>query len=272
MILVNSIEIEQNHFSDGTLHMTFALNSLNRGIAPINIKWYYENDSELFTIICLAKKFADHKKTLYMPYCPHARMDRVKNEEDTFTLKYFCEVINSLNFERVYVVDVHSPVALALLDNVINLSVETKINFAMNNMFGLKENKENVVVIFPDEGAMKRYSQYIKVPYTFGIKERDWKTGEIIKYNLLNAEIVKDKKVLIIDDICSHGNTIYKAGKLAKEAGAEAVYAYVTHIENTLFETSLYQSDLITFFYTTQSICDFDRDELVKVINTDLYN
>ena len=179
MILVNSIEIEQNHFSDGALHMNFALNSLSRGIAPINIKWYYENDSELFTIICLAKKFADHKKTLYMPYCPHARMDRVKDEEDTFTLKYFCEVINSLKFERVYVVDAHSSVAPALLDNVINLSVETKINYAINNYLGVKKGVDDVVVIFPDEGAMKRYSQYIKVPYTFGIKERDWKTGEI---------------------------------------------------------------------------------------------
>jgi ribose-phosphate pyrophosphokinase len=272
MILVNSIEIEQNHFSDGALHMSFALNSLSRGIVPINIKWYYENDSELFTIICLAKKFADHKKTLYMPYCPHARMDRVKNEEDTFTLKYFCEVINSLKFERVYVVDAHSSVALALLDNVINLSVETKINYAINNYLGAKKGADDVVVIFPDEGAMKRYSQYIKVPYTFGIKDRDWKTGKIIGYSLMDAKIVKDKYVLIVDDICSCGDTIYKAAKLAEEAGAKGVSAYATHIENTLFEAPLYPSDLITFFYTTQSICDFNKDELAKVINTDLYS
>jgi hypothetical protein len=59
---------------------------------------------------------------------------------------------------------------------------------------------------------------------------------------------------------------------LAEEAGAKGVSAYATHIENTLFEAPLYPSDLITFFYTTQSICDFNKDELAKVINTDLYS
>jgi ribose-phosphate pyrophosphokinase len=255
MILVNSIEIEQNHFSDGALHMNFALNSLSRGIAPINIKWYYENDGELFTIICLAKKFADHKKTLYMPYCPHARMDRIKDEEDTFTLKYFCEVINSLKFERVYIVDAHSSVAPALLDNVINLSVETKINYAINNYLGAKKGADDVVVIFPDEGAMKRYSGMVNIPYVFGIKKRNWETGVIEGLDVAGAvDQIAGRDILIVDDICSRGGTFYHSAKKLKELGANDIYLYVSHCENTILEGDLLKGDLIKKVYTTDSI------------------
>ena len=247
MILVNSIEIEQNHFSDGALHMNFALNSLSRGIAPINIKWYYENDGELFTIICLAKKFADHKKTLYMPYCPHARMDRVKDEEDTFTLKYFCEVINSLNFKLIHVRDAHSNVSLALLNNVS----ETPIQYSIKKAIDFSEAE---ILFFPDEGAMKRYSEKANLPYAFGMKKRDWTTGKILGLDIVNAEIVKDKKVLIVDDICSRGGTFYHSAKALKEAGASNVSLYVSHLEETVLLGDLPNSGLIDHIYTTKSI------------------
>lgn len=46
-------------------------------------------------------------------------MDRVKNKDEVFTLKYFCEFINSLEFDEVTVVDPHSSVSRALLNNLI---------------------------------------------------------------------------------------------------------------------------------------------------------
>lgn len=48
-------------------------------------------------------------------------MDRVKNPDEVFTLKYFCEFINDLKFDVVYVNDPHSDVSMALLNNVKGL-------------------------------------------------------------------------------------------------------------------------------------------------------
>ena len=78
-------EICIDHFPDNTLLLKTKNINFEK---PIDIKWYYENDAELFTVICLAKK-AKSYKCLYMYYCPHARQDRIKTNEDTFTLKYF---------------------------------------------------------------------------------------------------------------------------------------------------------------------------------------
>lgn len=267
MILVNGIEIEQNHFPDGTLNLKYELNSLSKNIAPINIKWFYENDGELFTIICLAKKFADHKKFLNMPYCPHARMDRIKKDEDTFTLKYFCEIINSLNFDKVYIEDIHSPVALALLENVINLSPITKINYIINS---LKD--KDLLLFFPDEGAMKRYADELNKEYAFGIKKRDWSSGKILGLELMNKDLVENRNVLIIDDICSTGGTFYHSANALKKAGAKNIYLYITHAENTMVKGPMYNTEgLIEKIYTTESIFNIENDELNKVIIIDQY-
>jgi ribose-phosphate pyrophosphokinase len=183
-----------------------------------------------------------------MPYIPHARMDRVKNEEDVFTLKYFCEVINSLNFSAVYVRDAHSNVSLALLDRVLDFGVEFYIHKAA------VLSKANAI-FYPDEGAMKRYSDQSELPYAFGMKKRDWKTGDILGLDIINPENIVGKDVLIVDDICSRGGTFYHSAKALKEAGAKSVTLYVTHLENTVTTGELARTDnLIDHIYTTKSI------------------
>ena len=66
--------VSQDRFPDGTLHMTAPKDSLFKN-SNVDIYWKYNNDAELFSLICLRKHYADCKNvTLYMPYCPHARM------------------------------------------------------------------------------------------------------------------------------------------------------------------------------------------------------
>ena len=85
-------EIKQGSFPDGTLHINLPDEHIYA------VKWNYESDAELFTLICVAKHYNNPNMELDMPYIPHARMDRVKAPEDVFTLKHFCDIINSLNF------------------------------------------------------------------------------------------------------------------------------------------------------------------------------
>jgi len=253
MIKVGNVEIKQGQFPDGTLLMKFDPNGDEfdtRG--NILVEWYYENDAELFSLICvkrhLDRVYSYSDVVLEMPYIPHARMDRVKSDEDVFTLKYFCEVINSLNFKVVHVRDAHSNVSLALLNNVEEMPIT---NYVLDAIFEAQAD----VLFFPDEGAMKRYSGGFDIPYAFGMKKRDWKTGQIQGLDIINAEAVKDKNVLIVDDICSRGGTFYHSAKALKAAGAKSVSLYVTHCEKTIILGEMASTDgLVDHVYTTKSI------------------
>jgi ribose-phosphate pyrophosphokinase len=122
-------------------------------------------------------------------------------------------------------------------------------------------------MFYPDEGAMKRYSAMTKAPYSFGIKDRDWETGVIKGLNIMNPDAVKGKDVLIVDDICSRGGTFYHSAKALKEAGANKIYLYVTHLETTVFDGDLINSDLVEQIYTTDSIFPEDKKtDLITIL------
>ena len=263
-------DVKQGSFPDGTLHLSLPYDKMKC------VEWKYESDAELFTLICIRKHYYNSNMDLILPYIPHARMDRVKAEEDVFTLKYFCEIINSLNFKGVYVLDAHSNVSLALLNNVIQMNVEKLIHNAIyrttceiaghydHNL--RKDAEENLIVFYPDEGSMKRYSDMINMPYAFGIKKRDWETGKILGLDIMNAELVKGKNVLIIDDICSRGGTFLHAAKALKAAGANRIFLYVTHAEKTMVEGEMYNNlDLVEKIYTTDYTFNIEWDDRNKV-------
>ncbi len=266
MIIAGGIKIPfgKSMFPDHSLLLKldpFSNNEFEYDRGAIKVEWYYEGDAELFTLICIKRHldrcFSNPNVVLYMPYIPHARMDRVKSDEDVFTLKYFCEVINSLKFDIVHVRDAHSNVSLALLENVNDLGVYSYIkrSIALANADTL---------FFPDEGAMKRYSAESTLPYAFGMKNRDWKTGKILGLDIINADTIIDKNILIVDDICSRGGTFYHSAKALKEAGAKNVFLYVTHLEETVTVGDLPNSKLIDHIYTTKSIFPENRLEDFK--------
>lgn len=241
--------VDQGRFPDKTLHMTAPEYPLCKD--HIEIYWKYENDAELFSLFCLRKHYSKYKDVvLYMPYCPHARMDRVKDTTDVFTLKSFADVINSLDFARVVIYDAHSNVTPALINRVENRPNTMFVRHVLEDVI----QDDDLVMYYPDEGAMKRYSENFQRPYSFGMKRRNWETGQILGVDIINREIVKDKNILIVDDICSKGGTFYHSAKALKEAGAADIYLFITHCEDSIFEGDLLKSSLIKHIYTTDSL------------------
>ena len=117
---------------------------------------------------------------------------------------------------------------------------------------------------------MKRYSHIASkcdIPYVFGMKNRDWRSGEILGLEVLGeTDVVPGKNILIIDDICSRGGTFLHSGKALKDMGAADIALYVSHLENAVWEGDMIRSGLVRNIYTTNSIYRFQDKGPVRVV------
>src|SRR5690606_21489303 len=120
MIKVNGQDVIFKKFPNGeTKIIEDSINVLEWGKHTVSFK--YENDED-FIKLMFVKNFIDSKRSksttveLIIYYMPYSRMDRSENGS-AFTLKYITNFINSLNFDRVIVVEPHSDVTPALLNN-----------------------------------------------------------------------------------------------------------------------------------------------------------
>ena len=302
MIYLNSEKVKVGHFPDGTqmlLDLKIAPrlpeHFIEERVTEYVIDWHYKNDEECMTLWFLVGHIRDVAGknapiTLRMKYLPNARMDRVKKDEEVFTLKHFAAFINSLNFNKVILYDPHSDVSPAIFNNAkINVSIELLIKQSVRNAMNADgDDDRELVIYFPDAGAQKRYADFFNDPWykeycdlsiMHGAKLRDWNTGKIQGITICNRDGIavgpdfsfNGRKVLMIDDIISYGGTLaYSADKL-KELCAGDIYAYATHTENSVLDEEKgtllkrLKSGVVKKIYTTNSIFRGDgKNEIVK--------
>ena len=259
MFFVNDVWVQVDRYPDGTPRM-------NIGEVPDGaiIEWYFEKDEEMilfFIVSHLKERFAVKRLTLRMPYIPHARMDRVKDEKEVFTLKYFCEFINSMGFEKVIVRDPHSKVSLDLLERAVQEPIGESIKGLANRLLDPKKD----MIFYPDEGSRKRYSGMVDFPCAYGVKKRDWDTGRISGLDAEGKIPAAPFDALIVDDISSYGGTFLLSAKKLKELGADKIYLYITHCENSILEGELINSGLLERIFTTRSIYS-GNNKLIEVL------
>lgn len=266
MIKIDGKEIILGKFPDGTPLLKPDIDfSKYEDCKRATLTWHFESNEEMVAVMFLTRHlqrngilFVD----LVMPYIPNARQDRVKSSNDVFTLKYFAEFINELAFDTVTVLDPHSSVSEALINNIVVCNPKNYIEKTLGRIES-QYHYEQVFTFYPDEGAMKRYSGLLDRPYAFGIKKRDWATGKIEGLDVAGSiDKIKDSRILIVDDICSRGGTFYHSAKKLKELGAKEIYLYVTHCENTILEGNLLSSGLVEKVYTTNSIFTKEHEKI----------
>ena len=264
MLKLNDRIIVSGHFPDGTLLIKENVPKDFSGERSATICWHFESNEELVALIYITKHLKSHgieKIHLDMPYIPNARQDRVKSDEDVFTLKYFSEVINWLGFASVTVLDPHSTVSEALFDHIKVVTPKDNIAKVISEI-----GEQQLMMFYPDEGAMKRYSALSDRPFAFGIKKRDWATGQIKGLDVSGTtELIPGSRVLIIDDICSKGGTFYHSAKKLKELGAAEVYLYISHCENSILQGEVLTSGLIERVFTTDSILTERHDKITII-------
>lgn len=163
--------------------------------------------------------------TLYLPYIPYARQDRVMQPGEALSIKVFANLINSLGFDKVIVDDPHSDVSAALLDNIKIRGQEVLIAEFHNHLAG-----KDVTIVAPDAGARKKaqkVSDRLRLPLVEAGKVRDLQTNEITGTAVFGD--VEGRECVIVDDICDGGRTFIALAQALKVKGAKRVILYVTH-------------------------------------------
>lgn len=165
------------------------------------------------------------KVNLTYPYFPYARQDRVMHENEPFSLKTFCDLLNLQNFSSVTIYDPHSDVAPALINNCRVIP-----QWDIGRQTLPQDYFDNHLFISPDAGAYKKLSKLITDDsrIAIGVKNRD-SDGNITHTNVFSPTPIDGRDCVIVDDICDGGKTFLELAKTLKSKRAKSVILYVTH-------------------------------------------
>jgi ribose-phosphate pyrophosphokinase len=206
--------------------------------------------------------------SLYVAYFLGARSDRKFQQGGTNYLKQvICPIINSQNFDTVIVLDPHSDVLEACLNNFEKINNHSIVKHALTNIDNKNDAHDRICLVSPDAGA---YKKIFDVAKEFGIdnivtatKVRDLKTGKILRTEVPTPDMHNDIKYVIVDDICDGGRTFTEIAKAIKSVRPTAkIYLIVTHgIFSAGFEELNIQFEKI---FSTNSYGDFDNPKLLQ--------
>jgi len=284
-IKVNGKAVEKRYFPGGEYLLDIDCNPLKNSDRKVLIRWDWEPDEEylLYTVVKHLKAGfpGNDGFTLYMPYAPHARMDKTYSYSEVKHLEIFVEFINNLQFDKVIIRDIHNPNTLDWFRN--SKKDNNLFVYLHKTVEELSEKHDKLCICLPDRGASCRYTGiefFDKYPLIVGDKVRDPGTGRIRTYRVmmdfveLNKTLTElplmGKTVLIVDDICSYGGTFALCAEKLRELGASHVYLYVTHCEDSILDPargllgSPKFEGLVDRVYTTPSILHKMHDKIIQ--------
>ena len=213
---------------------------------------------------------------LNVPYFLGARSDRKFEAGTSNYLKtVICPIINAQNFSRVTVLDPHSDVLEACLNNYHKHSNHRLVKDALTKIDNKDGAQSRICLVSPDAGAYKKIFDVAKEFKIDNIitasKVRDVKTGKILRTEIPTLDQHNDIKYVIIDDICDGGRTFIELAKAIKGSRPTAkVYLIVTH---GIFSAGFKElSQYFEGIYTTNSYRDVADNEYEEKTNATAFN
>lgn len=181
---------------------------------------------EILLMIQSCKLDGASKVTAVIPYLPYSRQDK-KGIGTSITAKLVADMFSVSGADRIITMDLHSPQIEGFFDiPVQNLLAEPAVlEWIKKNVPEWKE----CCIVSPDAGGAKRatsIADHLNVEFAIIHKERQ-KANEVSSMVLVGD--VKDRTVIIIDDMADTCLTLVNALDRLKKAGAGRVYAIVTH-------------------------------------------
>lgn len=233
---------EATGFPDGTQQVWKMNPEPDLGDA-VKVVWQFDNEREFITVVqvgSLLLCLTGQPAKLYCPYLPYARQDKLISNDTTFAKYPMLDLLGSF-YEYMEAFDVHSE------DHRV-------VSFQPDNFFSSIPKYD--IICFPDAGAKKRYTKYFagKKIITF-TKVRDAKTGEIKKVKFGNPKGygLKNKTILIVDDICDGGRTFIECAKILKTFKPKQIGLAVSHAILSQGLAPLNEAG-IEYLYSTNSL------------------
>ena len=185
-------------------------------------------DSNLLHLLSIVSQARKYSSKIYaiIPYLGYARQDREFLNGEVVTVSVVGKMLKSVGTKKVIVVDIHSKLALK------QLGISAENVSAVSNLanYTKKLRLKDPLVVSPDQGGTERASEFasaLKTDFIALKKHRDRKNGEI---NILTSKVsVKNRDLILVDDMISTGGSIIKAARFLKKQKCRRIYVACTH-------------------------------------------
>ena len=214
------------HFADGEFEVCFEESV--RGCEVYLVQSTFpncDNLMELLLMIDAAKRASAASVVAVMPYFGWARQDRKDKPRVSIAAKLVSDMLTAAGVDRVITMDLHAD----QIQGFFNVPLDHLYASSVFIPYIQGLNLEDMVIATPDVGGAKRansYAKYLDVPLVLCHKQRA-KANVVAKMTVIGD--VKDKNVILVDDMVDTAGTITKAANLMMENGAKSVRALASH-------------------------------------------
>jgi ribose-phosphate pyrophosphokinase len=227
-IKANFVKSEIRVFADGESKITL-IGKISKKKSIVLQSIYPPVDTNLVQVLSLITKAKENSSEVIavIPYMGYARQDREFLPGEIVTMKVLGKLFKSAGASKIIVVDIHSSIGLK------HFRIKTKNVTAIPDLVGFfkKLSLKNPLIVSPDQGGKERAKEFAKEfnsDYISLEKTRDRKTGKV-KIKTKNLEEVKNRDLILVDDIISTGGSIIKATQFLKKQKCKRIYVACTH-------------------------------------------
>ena len=221
---LGDLKIEK--FKDGEILPTF--NESVRGQSIYIIQTTNSSDAIVETLLILdaAKRAGAKEITLITPYFGYSRQDKVDHVRSSIGARVMADSFERGGATRIITLDLHA----SAIQGFFNIPVIHLNGGKIFTKYIKSLALDNLTIMSPDQGGVKRAENFFKYfpEATFAqINKKRVKPNEIHSMELMGD--VKDRNVVIIDDMADTLGTLKNASELIMEHGAKSVRAIATH-------------------------------------------
>ncbi len=190
---------------------------------PVN-----DNLFELLVMIDCCKRASAERITAVIPYFGYARQDRKDEGRVPITAKLVANIITRAGADRVLTMDLHAAQIQGFFDvPVDHLYAAPVLN---EHFLAKKYNEDDLVVVSPDEGSIKRALGHNKrLGGSLAIVDKQRANALEVKQNTIIGGPIEGKIALLFDDMISTAGSICGAARLVHKAGAKEIHIACTH-------------------------------------------
>lgn len=213
-------------FADGEFQPSFEENVRGRDVFLIQSTFPpADNLFELLLMADAAKRASARKIIAVIPYFGFARQDRKDKPRVSIAAKLIANLLVTSGIQRLITIDLHADQIQGFFDLPVDHIYASNIFLPYIKSLKL----ENLTMASPDTGGTRRAASYAKMLATdFVICYKQRAKPNVVETMALIGD-VKNKDVILTDDIIDTAGSIVKAAEIIMDRGARSVRAFCTH-------------------------------------------